>query len=85
MLFKANQNGSGAATEEFRVQRSGDLGTQCNASTNQRNGYMRFSVFDLEQNGMSLGAIAIPVEEKVLETEEEYMQQTGCAVIRGKR
>lgn len=83
-VFEANLNSTGAPTEKFRVARSGHLGNQCNASANQRNGYMSFSVYDVEQNGQ-MGSVQIAVVDRVLDSEQEYMDLTRCMVMRGQR
>ena len=82
-LFDANLNASGASTNEFRVLLGSDHhGEQCNTSDNQRTGYVRFTVVDLEQDG-SMGVVSLPVMVREVETEEEYREQTRCSVARG--
>ena len=82
--FQVNLNGTSEGLEEFVVERSGVHGSLCSASSNQRNGYMTISVLDLEQDRMTRGSVALTPGEQVLETEADYMQQTGCSVQRGK-
>jgi len=85
-LFNANLNESGSTSiNEFRVSLpSNDYrGNQCNASDNQRNGYMRFTVMDVEEDG-SVGVVSLPVAVREVVTEEEYRQQTGCSIPRGQ-
>ena len=77
--FQVNQNGTG--NDQFSVLRSND-GQQCNMTNNQRTGYVEISVVDMESEGV-FGRLSLSPDVLQLESEQEYVQMTGCAVPTG--
>lgn len=66
-------------TERFDVMRAGGnvRASLCTMADNQREAYRSIEAFDFEANG-NIGLVNLNVSSNVLDTEEEYVQLTGC-------